>query len=129
MNVITENVFRKTWLELGEQIVKEYGKDTPPVFIDGDQIEQVLMNNREPVQRPQRPACRLVPVGLAGGRHWDDRRGDSQTVFPALCSRQVPPPAGLELDTVAFAGLRGKGWAGRLRGSVQKCVRYALRFG
>jgi len=26
------------------QIVKEYGKEIPPVFIDGDQIEQVFMN-------------------------------------------------------------------------------------
>jgi two-component system NtrC family sensor kinase len=26
------------------QILKEYGKEIPPVFIDGDQIEQVLMN-------------------------------------------------------------------------------------
>jgi two-component system NtrC family sensor kinase len=26
------------------QILKEYGEEIPPVFIDGDQIEQVLMN-------------------------------------------------------------------------------------
>ncbi|MDP4299735.1 undecaprenyldiphospho-muramoylpentapeptide beta-N-acetylglucosaminyltransferase [Leptothrix discophora] len=38
---------------------------------------------------------------------------------PAGMENRLVPPSGIPLDRIAFAGLRGKGWVGMLRGAVQ----------